>query len=219
MQDNDLTERLAATAAGTWGEEAAVWLLAEHSHWLPELERCGLIDEMPMAGGGTATVVRFGAINPERTPMVGTRSEWQVLRTAADLAGKPIDDWHAENLTSLDEDNRRLVLHAIAWGAGGRDWAKSLGLLRGLRCGTCQRSLTGVPGNEAIAHMQSHRAAAATVPTCVQCHQPFDPADTRFDGHAQHNETPFCRRCVDRCHESTDAFHACAVCAAPHEED
>lgn len=27
----------------------------------------------------------------------------------------------------------------------------------------------------------------------------------------------FCRACADRCHESTDAFHICEVCAAPEE--
>ncbi|MFI2202691.1 hypothetical protein ACH47Z_18300 [Streptomyces sp. NPDC020192] len=47
---------------------------------------------------------------------------------------------------------------------------------------------------------------------CGRCRQPFDPTDTRFDGHARHGETPWCRWCVDRCHESTDAFHACPIC-------
>jgi hypothetical protein len=44
------------------------------------------------------------------------------------------------------------------------------------------------------------------------CRQPFDDADTRFDGCARYSNTPWCWRCVDRCHESTDAFHACPVC-------
>jgi hypothetical protein len=56
-------------------------------------------------------------------------------------------------------------------------------------------------------------AGESTQPdTCDRCHQPFDPTDTRFDGHARHTETPWCRHCVDNCHESTDAFHKCAVC-------
>jgi hypothetical protein len=54
-------------------------------------------------------------------------------------------------------------------------------------------------------------------PHCARCHQHFDPTDTRFDGHAQHQDTPFCRQCVDRCHESSDAFHQCAVCRTPAE--
>ncbi|MFD8866068.1 RING finger protein [Streptomyces sp. NPDC059590] len=47
---------------------------------------------------------------------------------------------------------------------------------------------------------------------CGRCRQPFDPTDARFDGRARHSYSPFCRRCVDRCHESTDAFHVCPVC-------
>lgn len=122
----DLAQRLADTAAGTWGEEAAIWLLDMHDHWLPELDRCGFIAKVR---AGTQTVIRFGAIHTDRTELIGTRSEWQVLKTAADLAGKPIDDWFAQDLTSLDEANRRLVLHAIAWTAGGRAWADQLGLV------------------------------------------------------------------------------------------
>ncbi|MFI2184564.1 hypothetical protein [Streptomyces sioyaensis] len=48
--------------------------------------------------------------------------------------------------------------------------------------------------------------------TCGRCRQPFDTTDTRFNGRAQSRGTPFCRGCVDRCHESTDAFHRCPVC-------
>ncbi|MFE9921599.1 hypothetical protein ACFYQA_08450 [Streptomyces sp. NPDC005774] len=67
-------------------------------------------------------------------------------------------------------------------------------------------------------HEQMQRAA--TVPAaeekpagaCGQCRQSFDPSDTRFDGKAQQTGTPYCRGCVDRCHESTDAFHVCAIC-------
>lgn len=47
---------------------------------------------------------------------------------------------------------------------------------------------------------------------CANCRQPFDPTDTRFDGRARFHLTPFCRSCVDRCHESTDFAHECTVC-------
>ncbi len=47
---------------------------------------------------------------------------------------------------------------------------------------------------------------------CGRCRQTFDPTDTAFDGHARHKDSPWCRWCVDRCHESTDAFHACPIC-------
>jgi hypothetical protein len=46
---------------------------------------------------------------------------------------------------------------------------------------------------------------------CGRCHQPFDPTDTRFDGHARYGDTPYCRACVDNCHEGS-AEHVCVIC-------
>ncbi|PBC71555.1 hypothetical protein BX265_6165 [Streptomyces sp. TLI_235] len=125
---SDLAQRLADTATGTWGEEASTWLLDIHDHWIPELDRCGLIRQQPTASGDTATTINW-AINTNQTPLIGTQSEWQILRVAADLAGKPIDDWFTQDLTSLDHENKRLALHATAWASGGRAFADSLGLL------------------------------------------------------------------------------------------
>ncbi len=59
-------------------------------------------------------------------------------------------------------------------------------------------------GEDAVAEQESA--------ACAACRTPFDPADTRHDGHARHGLTDHCRRCVDRCHEASDAFHVCAVC-------
>lgn len=48
---------------------------------------------------------------------------------------------------------------------------------------------------------------------CDKCRQPFDPTDTRFDGSAEERSMPgYCRGCVDRCHDSEDAFHVCVIC-------
>lgn len=47
---------------------------------------------------------------------------------------------------------------------------------------------------------------------CGKCEKPFDPADTRHNGRARYAATPYCNGCIDRCHESTDAFHVCAIC-------
>lgn len=47
---------------------------------------------------------------------------------------------------------------------------------------------------------------------CAKCRTPFDPTDDRFDGNGQYGTKPWCRRCVDRCHESTDFAHRCKVC-------
>lgn len=48
---------------------------------------------------------------------------------------------------------------------------------------------------------------------CGKCKQPFDPADTRFDGRARYHLTPYCRGCVDRCHDNEIADHRCVICA------
>ncbi|WP_328436955.1 hypothetical protein OHA71_06605 [Streptomyces sp. NBC_00444] len=54
-----------------------------------------------------------------------------------------------------------------------------------------------------------------TVPAeaCGKCKQPFDDADARFDGKAQKAGTPYCRRCVDLCHDNEIADHRCVICA------
>lgn len=46
---------------------------------------------------------------------------------------------------------------------------------------------------------------------CGRCRRPFDPTDTRFDGHDRHKDTPWCRSCVDTCHEGS-AEHSCVIC-------
>jgi hypothetical protein len=46
---------------------------------------------------------------------------------------------------------------------------------------------------------------------CRRCSTPFDPADTRFDGRARHGDSPWCRWCVDACHEGS-AEHVCMIC-------
>ncbi|TBO60051.1 hypothetical protein EYS09_08665 [Streptomyces kasugaensis] len=62
-------------------------------------------------------------------------------------------------------------------------------------------------------------AEATPADTCGRCRHVFDPEDTSFDGLARSGNSPFCRRCVDWCHESTDAFHVCAVCRAAEGGD
>ena len=59
----------------------------------------------------------------------------------------------------------------------------------------------------------AQRAAAPAAEKCGKCRRPFDPADTRFDGHAQHKPTPYCRGCVDRCRDNEIADHRCVICA------
>ncbi|MEV8031408.1 hypothetical protein [Streptomyces sp. NPDC086182] len=55
------------------------------------------------------------------------------------------------------------------------------------------------------------RADERATNLCGRCHRPFDPTDTRFDGHARHGDTPWCRQCIDNCHEGSPE-HACRIC-------
>lgn len=47
---------------------------------------------------------------------------------------------------------------------------------------------------------------------CAKCKRPFDPTDTAFDGQAQYAATPYCRGCVDLCHDNNSADHRCVIC-------
>ncbi|MFF7067338.1 hypothetical protein [Streptomyces pseudovenezuelae] len=67
--------------------------------------------------------------------------------------------------------------------------------------------LTAHPGEDV------ETPAAVAEEACGKCRQPFDPADTRFDGRARYHETPYCRGCVDRCHDNEIADHRCVICA------
>ncbi len=116
-----LGDLLADTAHG-WGEHAAVWLLAAHGHWLPELARCELI------GDADGYRIQWAAIDGKLAQLIGTLSELQVLALARALA-VPARAATLSDLTSLDEDNRRLVVHAVAWAAGGEQWALGLRVL------------------------------------------------------------------------------------------
>lgn len=46
---------------------------------------------------------------------------------------------------------------------------------------------------------------------CHRCGRPFDPADTHFEGHGRHRDSPFCNSCVSACHDTGIADHWCAV--------
>lgn len=124
----DLATRLAERAAGAWQEEAAVWLLAEHGHWLPELQCTQLV--IADATGHSRIAwrqVAVACLSAGDGPLIGTLAEWQVLRLACLLTGR-----HAlslANVSLLDEPSKRLALHAVAWASGGRAWADSLALL------------------------------------------------------------------------------------------
>jgi hypothetical protein len=56
-------------------------------------------------------------------------------------------------------------------------------------------------------------AAVDASEACARCKKPFDPTDTRFDGRAQYKLTPYCRWCVDLCHDNESGDHRCVICA------
>ncbi|NUO43684.1 MAG: hypothetical protein HOV82_16800 [Streptomyces sp.] len=70
-------------------------------------------------------------------------------------------------------------------------------------------------GVDEVAEILSVPVSSAAVEqpaeACGKCRRPFDPADTRHDGRARYAETPYCRGCIDLCHEA-DAFHCCVIC-------
>ncbi|MFI2431967.1 hypothetical protein [Streptomyces sp. NPDC018693] len=58
---------------------------------------------------------------------------------------------------------------------------------------------------------EEENAAERERQRCRRCRADFDPADTAFDGRARHRDTPWCRRCVDNCHEG-GTEHVCVIC-------
>jgi hypothetical protein len=56
------------------------------------------------------------------------------------------------------------------------------------------------------------KAKEQSAEACGKCRTAFDPADTRFDGHARYYLTPYCKRCVDACHDNEIADHRCVIC-------
>ncbi|MCT9003506.1 hypothetical protein [Streptomyces rhizosphaerihabitans] len=123
-----LTARLRERAAGSWHEEAAVWLLTSHGRWLPELERTRLIHNDAEGRSRIAwPLVASACLSAGDGPLIGTPSEWQVLRLSCVLTGRHV--LSLANLSLLDEPDRRRALHAMAWASGGRAWAASLALL------------------------------------------------------------------------------------------
>lgn len=94
--------------------------------------------------------------------------------------------------------------------------------LVGRYCGAEMGRMHDVPGYEHVLSIkpqllfeydESTAEEQPAVETCGKCKQPFDPADKRFDGRARYRQTPYCRGCIDRCHNSDNAEHRCAICA------
>jgi hypothetical protein len=144
---DDLYEALQKTAEGDWGREAAVELLILHGRWLTALEEHGYIggyhDDVDHAHGVTddpyvkwqdvfnvlTRTTVAARTDAERALLVGSNTERNVLLVACSLGrGTPVSLSRA--FDSLDENNRLLVLHAIAHSMGGRRYAETVVPLR-----------------------------------------------------------------------------------------
>ena len=118
-------------------EEAACWLLAESgpgsSHWPERLQDAGLLawedqenedwDLVFVRWAALAVVLAYQDHDPA-DGLYGTDSEWVMLRFACALMTGKGGDWAAD-LPGLDHTNRRIVLGALAWAAGGQEAAYS----------------------------------------------------------------------------------------------
>ncbi len=114
---------LLRAALGDYSDEAAILLLITSGHWLPQLQRTGLITlDGNVDGEGLwahivwpelAEAVRIGTIT-------GSSSERWVLHAAASIAdGHPVD--LGDLAAGLDRRALTLVLAAIAHAAGSHE--------------------------------------------------------------------------------------------------
>ena len=107
---------------------------------------------------------------------------------------------------SRPEDNRPDFFQRLETVTRSPAWA--------LGHGTPVVSVDGYTGGIALTHIDPQAPAQEPVTEmCGKCKTPFDPADTRFDGRARYEETPYCRGCVDLCHDNEIADHRCVICA------
>lgn len=142
-----LAERLTDSAT-TQGQKAAIWLL-DQTGWLPRLEPKHIAREYTdpddLDDFSLTMYVQYGMALSD---IPGSPAERQILRIAGALAHEELA--HLDDLSSLDENNRRLTLHAIAWAAGGRQWAESLQLIPApCPCGAEPVHQAGCSGGEA----------------------------------------------------------------------
>jgi len=75
-----------------------------------------------------------------------------------------------------------------------------------------QAGVTGTITRADQAEAKDAEQAAAERETthCRRCRKPFE-ADSDWDGRARYKSTPWCRSCVDTCHDGS-AEHVCVIC-------
>ena len=131
----DLESALLRAAVGDYALEAAVLLLANSGHWLPQLQAAGLVAialDGDAADGGPWAAVHWGEL--ERALRSGTISgssgQERLLRAAAGLAdGQPVD--LADLTAGIDRAELGLLLAAVAHAAGSHEHREPGGALLG----------------------------------------------------------------------------------------
>ncbi|MFQ1003373.1 hypothetical protein [Modestobacter sp. SSW1-42] len=121
----DLESALLRAAVGDYAAEAAVLLLADSGHWLPQLQAAGLVsialDGDAVDGGPWAAVQWSDLDDALRSGRIGgSGGQRRLLRAAAGLAeGQPVD--LADLTAGLDRNELTLLLAALAHAAGSHE--------------------------------------------------------------------------------------------------
>ncbi|MCO7218295.1 hypothetical protein [Klenkia sp. PcliD-1-E] len=132
LDPDELQIALLRAAVGDYGTEAAILLLTNAGHWLPELAAADLItvdydDDPTGPPTGQAAGIGWAAITwTDLDPairdgrIVGSAGQLRLLRAAASLAeGLPVA--LGDLAAGLDRDNLRLLLAAIAHAGGSHE--------------------------------------------------------------------------------------------------
>ena len=121
----DVESALLRAAVGDYSAEAAVLLLVDSGHWLPQLQAAGLITialDDDTFGGGPWAAVQWGDLDGalRAGTAFGTGAQLRVLRAAASIAeGHPVD--LGDLAGGLDRRSLTLVLAALAHAAGSHE--------------------------------------------------------------------------------------------------
>lgn len=119
----DVETALLRAAVGDYAAEAAVLLLANAGHWLPQLQGTGLITlEQDAVTGDRWAQIQWGEVDQALAAgrIFGSSGQVRVLRAAAGLAdGQPVD--LADLATGLDRPSLILLLAAIAHAGGSHE--------------------------------------------------------------------------------------------------
>jgi hypothetical protein len=121
----DLESALLRAAVGDYAVEAAVLLLADSGHWLPQLQAAGLIAialDGDAVDGGPWAAVQWGDLDAavRAGEILGSTGQLRLLRVAASLAdGQPVD--LADLTAGVDREELTLLLAALAHAAGSHE--------------------------------------------------------------------------------------------------